>query len=54
MLGEGLGGSLSVRKVKAHTAPEAVFTGVMSADDQAGNDLADAACKLVVLEHRAP
>ena len=50
----GLGDSLSVRKVKAHTAPEAVCAGVISAEDRAGNDLADAACKLVVLEHRAP
>ena len=49
-----LGDSLSVRKIKAHTAPEAVCAGVITAEDQAGNDLADAACKLVVLEHRAP
>ena len=28
--------------------------GVITADDRAGNDLADAACKLLVLEHRAP
>ena len=38
----------------AHTAPEAVCAGVIFAEDRAGNDLADAACKLVVLEHRAP
>ena len=44
----GLGDSLSVRKVKAHTAPEAVCVGVITAGDLAGNDLADAACKLVV------
>ena len=50
----GLGGNLSVRKVKAHTTPEAVLAGVITPDDRAGNDLADAACKLVVLEHRAP
>ena len=44
-----------MRKVKAHTTPEAVLAGiVIAADDRAGNDLADAACKLVVLEHRAP
>ena len=50
----GLGNSLSVRKVKAHTALEAVGDWVISGEDWAGNDLADAACKLVVLEHRAP
>ena len=50
----GLGGNLSVRKVKAHTTPEAVLAGFITLDDRAGNDLADAACKLVVLEHRAP
>ena len=44
----GLGDTLSVRKVKAHTTPEAVLAGVITADDRAGNDLADAACKLVV------
>ena len=49
-----LGDNLSVRKVKAHTTPEAVLAGVITPDDRAGNDLADAACKLVVLEHRAP
>ena len=32
-----LGDSLSVRKVKAHTAPEAVCAGVLTADDRAGN-----------------
>ena len=47
------GDALSVRKVKVHT-PEAVLAGVITADDRAGNDLTDAACKLVVLEHRAP
>ena len=50
----GLGDSLSVRKVKAHTNPEAVMAGVISADDRAGNDLAAEACKLVALKHRAP
>ena len=50
----GLGDTLSVRKVKAHTTPEAVLAGVITADDRAWNDLADAACKLVVWEHRAP
>ena len=40
-------------KVKAHTSPEAMRLGIISADDRADNDLA-AACKLVVLEHRAP
>ena len=51
----GLGDNLSVRKVKAHTTSEAVLAGVITADDRAGNDLADAACKLaLVLEHRAP
>ena len=50
----GLGDSLSVRKVKAHTTAEAVLAGAITADDRAGNELADAACKLVVLEHRAP
>ena len=48
----GLGDDLSVRSVKAHTTPD-VRAGIISADDQAGNDLADAACNLVVLEHRA-
>ena len=43
-----------MRKVKAHTTVEAVGAGVISAEDRAGNDLADAACKVVVLEHRAP
>ena len=43
-----------MRKVKAHTAAEAVLAGAITADDRAGNELADAACKLVVLEHRAP
>ena len=50
----GLGENLSVRKVKAHTTPEAVLAGIITADDRAGKDLADAACKLVVLEHLAP
>ena len=50
----GLGENLSVRKVKEHTTPEAVVAGIITADDRAGNDLADAACKLVVLDHRAP
>ena len=50
----GLGDNFSVRKVKAHTTPEAVLAGIITADDRAGNDLADAACKLVVSEHRAP
>ena len=50
----GLGDNLFVRKVKAHTTPEAVLAGVITADDRAGNDLADEACNLVVLEHRAP
>ena len=50
----GLGDNLSVRKVKAHTTLDAVLAGVISADDRAGNELADAACKLVVLEHHAP
>ena len=50
----GLGDNLSVRKVKAHTTPHAVLAGIITADDRAGNDLADAAHKLVVLEHRAP
>ena len=50
----GLGDNLSVRKVKAHTTSEAVLARVITADDRAGNELADAACKLVVLEHRAP
>ena len=50
----GLGDNFSVRKVKAHTTPEAVLAGVITADDRLGNDLADAACKLVVLEHRVP
>ena len=49
-----LGDTLSVRKVKGRTTPEAVLAGAITADDRAGNDLADAACKLVVLEHRAP
>ena len=49
----GLGENLSVRKVKAHITPEAVLAGIITADDRAGNDLADAACK-PVLEHRAP
>ena len=44
---EGLGDTLSVRKVKAHTAPEAMLAGVITADHLAGNDLAGAACKLV-------
>ena len=43
----------AVRKVKAHTAPEAVCAGVITAEDRAGNDLAGAACKQVILEHRA-
>ena len=46
--------SSSRRKVKAHTTPEAVLAGVISADDWAGNNLAGAACKLVVLEHGGP
>ena len=50
----GLGDTLLVRKVKTHTTPEAVLAGVITTDDRAGNDLADAACKLVNLEHRAP
>ena len=50
----GLGDSLSVRKVKAHTTAEAVRAGAITAEDRAGNEMADAACKLVVLEHRAP
>ena len=33
-------------KMKAHTTPEAVLAGVIIADDRAGNDLADASCKL--------
>ena len=33
----GLGDNLSVRKVKAHTTPEAVLAGVITADDRAGN-----------------
>ena len=53
MLGRGLGDNLSARKVKAHTTLEAMLAGVISVDDQAGNGLADAACQLVVLEHRA-
>ena len=43
----GLGDTLLVRKVIAHTTLEAVLAGVITADDRAGNDLADAACKLV-------
>ena len=43
-----------MRKVKAHATPESVLAGIITADDRAGNDLSDAACKLVVLEHRAP
>ena len=35
-------------KFKAHTTPDAVRAGIISADDQAGNDLADAAGKLMV------
>ena len=50
----GVGDSLSVCKVKALTSPVAVLAGVITADDRAGDDLADAACKLVVLEHLAP
>ena len=50
----GLGDNFSVRLVKAHTTPQAVLAGIITADDRAGNDLADAAYKLVVLEHRAP
>ena len=38
----GLCDGLSVREVKAHTTPEVVFAGVISSDDQLGNDLADA------------
>ena len=38
----GLGDNLSVRKVKAHTTPEAVLAGIITADDRDGN-----ACKLV-------
>ena len=48
-----MGDTLSMRKVKAHTTPEAVLACVITADDRAGNDLADAACKLVVVEYRA-
>ena len=40
--------------VSVDTTAEAVLAGVITTDDRAGNDLADAACKLVVLEHRAP
>ena len=50
----GLGENLSVRTVKAHSTPEALLAGIITADDRAGDDLPDAACKLVVLEHRAP
>ena len=50
----GLVESLSVRKVKVHTSADAVAAGLITAHDRAGNDLADAACKLVVFEHRAP
>ena len=32
----------------------AVLAGIITADGRSGNDLADAACKLVVLEHCAP
>ena len=49
----GLGDDLSVRRVKAHNTPDAVRAGTITADNRAGNDLADAACNLVVLEHRA-
>ena len=52
---DGWGGeNLSERKIKAHTTPEAVLAGIITADGRAGNDLANAACKLVVLGHRAP
>ena len=40
-------------KIKAHTCVEAVHSGLISADDRAGKDLADGACKNVVLSHRA-
>ena len=43
-----------MRKVKEHTTLEAVLAGIVTADDLAGNDLADAACKVVVLAHRSP
>ena len=44
---------LSVHKVEVFTTLDAVCAGIITADDGAGNDLADAACMLVVLEHRA-
>ena len=50
----GLGDNLAVRKVKAQTTPEAVLAGIITADDRAGNDLAGAACKLVVFEAPRP
>ena len=40
--GRGLGDDLSVRKVKAHTTPDAVRAGVISGDDRAGNGFANA------------
>ena len=44
----------SARKGKAHTTLKAGHTGLITADDRTGNDLPDAACKLVVLTYRAP
>ena len=49
----GLGYNFSVREVKAHTTPEVVLAGIFTADVLSGNDLADAACKLMVMEHRS-
>ena len=45
--------TLTPRTMCFHTTPEAVLAGATTADDWAGNDLAEA-CKLVVFEHRAP
>ena len=54
LVGSTGAGEPVTRKVKAHTTLESVHTGIVTADDRAGNDLADCACKLVVLTHRAP
>ena len=54
MPGETWATPFSVRKMKAHTTLIAVLAGVITTDDRAGNDLADAACKLVVLGTPCP
>ena len=48
MPGEALARPSRCARTKAHTTPEAVLAGVTTAEDRAVNDLADAACKLVV------